>query len=92
MERLVCHSTYDPVSLLPVGLAPCTHHKRVVVRDDDEEIDAFGFDLVKVLDEAWQMANGAAWGKGTCGDESHGSLVSVRDVQEEGWRKHDICN
>ena len=62
-------STHNAIRLLPICLAPGAHHKGIVVSNDNEEIDAFGFDLVKVLDETWKMANGAAWCEGPCGEE-----------------------
>ena len=58
--------THDIVVLHPVGLGPSTHHERVVVRNDGHHFDALGLDLVEVLDEAREMADGAPPREGTC--------------------------
>ena len=49
-----------------VCLAPCTHDKRIVVRNDYHDVDSSGFELVFVFDEAGEMARGTARCEGAC--------------------------
>ena len=81
-RTLVARSTHNTVRLLAIRLAPGAHHKGIIVSDDNEKIDAFGFDLVKVLDESREMANRAARCEGPC--ERERTMLSVNAFSLDG--------
>jgi len=52
--------TNNIIILDPIGLAPRTHDKGVVERQDGDDVDLLALDLIELLDIARQMADGAA--------------------------------
>ena len=66
---------YDVVALDAKGLAPGAHDKSVVGGDDEDLVDAFGLELVDVLDEGRDVPLSAGRGEGSGNGDDDDLLV-----------------
>lgn len=56
--------TYNIVTLDAICFSPGAHDEGVVVRNDGDDINTLGFELVEVVDVAGKMGGGAGGGEG----------------------------
>jgi len=68
-------NTNNIIILNTIRLAPRTHHKRIVIRNHSDDINALGFDGGQVLDVAGEMLDGAAGCEGAGDGEEDDFLV-----------------
>jgi hypothetical protein len=68
--------TYNIIMLNAERFAPCAHHVRIIVGNDNDLVDSLLFELLEVCDEARNMLFGASAGESTWDGNKNDLLIS----------------